>query len=383
MSWSLLVTLVITSLGLWPAQARLATPAGPPPSVSEVRQRMGIPSTDELRGQMDTVGFAANAEQMAAVWKLSEEPPAPEAFAPLPPAGVAAVICPHDDYLYAGRVYRKVLPLLTARTVVAIGVFHRYRQFGAHDFLVFDPYRAWRTPDGELPISPLRERLLASLAAGDAVQDAAMHDSEHSVEALAYWLHHARPDMALLPILVPAGSLARLDELAQRLARALATIMREQGWQLGRDLAIAISADGVHYGPDFDHTPFGAGGVEAYVKACEGDRALLTGPLSGPLSQEKIEALFATFVDPADPSRYRLTWCGRFSIPFGLLLLAHTARALELPPPQGHAVAYATSVGWPELPVRQLGLGETAPANLYHFVSYPAVAYTVAAGGQP
>ncbi len=381
---SLLCSVVVPALlGLWPAQARAAAPQGPPPALSEVRAGMGIPSTGELRGQLDTVGFASRADQMAAVWRLAEQPPAPESFGPLPPPGVAAVICPHDDYLYAGRVYRRVLPLVTARTVVAVGVFHRYRRFGVESLLIFDPYRAWRTPDGEVAVSPLRERLLASLGPGEARQDAAMHDSEHSVEALAYWLHHARPDVALVPVLVPAASLARLDELAQRLGGALAAAMRELGWQLGRDVAIAISADGVHYGPDFDHTPFGEGGVEAYVKACERDRALLTGPLSGQLSQEKIEALFATFVDPADPNRYRLTWCGRFSIPFGLLLLSHTARALALPPPQGHPVAYATSVGWPELPVRQLGLGETAPANLYHFVSYPAVAYTVEAGGQP
>jgi len=33
----------------------------------------------------------------------------------------------------------------------------------------------------------------------------------------------------------------------------------------------------------------------------------------------------------------------------------------------------------PELPLREAGLGETAPANLYHWVSYPAAAYAVAA----
>jgi hypothetical protein len=43
----------------------------------------------------------------------------------------------------------------------------------------------------------------------------------------------------------------------------------------------------------------------------------------------------------------------------------------------GHPVAYSTSVGAPELPVRDLGLGETAPANLYHWVSYPAVAFSI------
>ena len=45
--------------------------------------------------------------------------------------------------------------------------------------------------------------------------------------------------------------------------------------------------------------------------------------------------------------------------------------------PVGHPVAYATSVGWPALPVQDLGIGATAPASLYHFVGYPAVAFTL------
>lgn len=365
------------------AQARPATVQGPPPTLVEVRASMGIPSRDDLRGQQDTVGFASNAEQMATVWRLAEAPPAPEQFGPLPAPGVAAVICPHDDYLYAGRVYRQLLPLLTARTVILVGVFHRYRRFGVHDVLVFDPYPAWRAPDGEVKVSPLRQRLLAALPAGDAIQDAAMHDSEHSLEALVYWLRHARPDLEIVPIIVPVASLARLNELASHLGQVLAAAMREGGLRLGTDVAIAISADGTHYGPDFAHTPFGEGGAGAYLAACERDRRLLTGPLAGPLARDKVDALFATFVNPEDPGEYRLTWCGRFSIPFGLLLLAHTAQALDLPTPVGHPVAYATSVGWPELPVREVGLGETAPANLYHFVSYPAVAFTVPVSAGP
>ena len=62
-----------------------------------------------------------------------------------------------------------------------------------------------------------------------------------------------------------------------------------------------------------------------------------------------------------------------------MLLLAETSRSLGLPAPVGHPVAYGTSVGFPELPLREVSLGETAPANLYHWVSYPAVAFTVAA----
>ena len=260
---------------------------------------------------------------------------------------------------------------MTARTVVLVGVFHTWRRFGTHDVLVFDADRAWRTPDGELPVSPLRDELLASIPAGSTVVSDTFHDGEHSLEALAYWLHHARRDREIVPVLVATSSFGRLQELSAQLGQALATTMRQRGLQLGRDVAVVISADAVHYGPDFAQTPFGEGGVSAYQQAVARDRALLTGPLAGPVTTAKLGEAFSTWVDPADPGTYRVSWCGRFSIPFGLMLLSDLAGRLGLPAPQAVPVAYGTSVGGPELPLRETGLGTTAPANLYHFVGYP------------
>src|SRR5262245_10538419 len=108
------------------AQA-MAYPAGDrAPTLAETRAAMGIPSTDALRGQQDAVGFASKAEQMQKTWELSAQGPAPDKLGPSPAPGVIAVLSPHDDYLYAGRVYRSVLPLVTAKTVIVIGVFHQY-----------------------------------------------------------------------------------------------------------------------------------------------------------------------------------------------------------------------------------------------------------------
>ncbi len=353
-------------------------PVGTPPTIDEVRKGMGIASQGDVRGQQDAVGFASRADQMARVWELAGAPPAPEALGDAPPAGVAGVICPHDDYLFAGRVYRKTLPLVTAKTVVLVGVFHKYRRFGAHDVLVFDSYRAWRTPDGEARVSPLRDELLKRIGVGDAVQDNTAHDSEHSLEALLFWLKHETPDVEFVPVIVPAMGFERMKALAARLGAALGQAAQERGWHLGRDVAVVISSDAVHYGDDFKYAPFGQGGVDAYVRAGDQDRRLLTGPLAGPVTTAKTEQFFTTCVNPEQPSEYRLTWCGRFSIPFGLLLLERTTAALGLPTPVGWPLAYGTSIGAPEIPVKDIGMGATAPANLYHFVGYPAVAYTVA-----
>jgi AmmeMemoRadiSam system protein B len=374
-SFVLFVFLTATSNVL--AQAALQPAQATPPTLDEVRKTMGIPSQGELRGQQDAVGFASKAEQMAKVWELSATPPAPEKLGEAPAPGVAGVICPHDDYIFAGRVYRQVLPLVTAKTVILVGVFHKYRRFGAHDVLVFDSYKAWRTPDGDVPVSAVREEMLALLPKGDFVRDDAAHDSEHSLEALVYWLRHLRPDLQIVPVIVPAMSFARMQELASRMAPALSRVMTTHRWRLGRDVAIVISSDAVHYGSDFKYTPFGEGGVDAYVKACQQDRSLLTGPLAGPVTAAKVERFFSTCVNPEQPSEYRLTWCGRFSIPFGMLLLERTTAALGLPAPVGNPIAYGTSISFPELPVRDLALGETAQANLYHFVGYPAVAFTI------
>jgi MEMO1 family protein len=344
-----------------------------PPTLEEVRKEMAIPSAGDLRGQLDGVGFARTAEQMKKVFELSGAPPAPDRLGTAPPPGVAGAVCPHDDYLYAGRVYREVLPLVTAKTVVVVGVFHRFRKFDARDVLVFDTYRAWRAPDGEVPVSPLREEVLARLPKGDAVADAAMHDSEHSVEALVYWLKHFRKDVEIVPVIVPQMRWERLEELGSRLGAALAGAAKARGLVLGKDLAVVVSADAIHYGADFRQVPFGDGGIDAYAKATARDVAMLRA-LGGPLEEAKARAFYETCVNPESPADYRVTWCGRFSIPLGLVTLSRLARDLGGPPVAAVPLAYATSVGAPELPVRGDGLGETAPANLYHFVGYPALA---------
>jgi AmmeMemoRadiSam system protein B len=350
------------------------------PSADSIRKLMVIPSHGDVRGRIDSTGYALHASQMAKVWELSALPPAPDSLGPTPSPGVAMVICPHDDFSFAGRVYRRVLPLISARTVIVIGVFHRYRNFGEHDRLVFDTYREWTAPDGQVPVSSLREALLRRMPKEDWTQDAIAHDAEHSLEPLVCWLRHIRPDLEIVPIIVPASHFDRLSALADHLGTALEAEIKARKWQLGRDVAIAISADGIHYGPDFKQAEFGVGGLEAYQQAVAKDHGLLQGPLSGPVTIEKVRSVYGTFVDPDHPDTYRWTWCGRFSVPLGLLTLERLARGMG--GATGHAVAYGTSIGWPELGLRDIGMAPTAPSNLYHFVGYPGAAYTVGAGGK-
>jgi len=359
-----LTALLLLSLAGWGA----ANGSGPP-SLEEVRQAMGIPSRGDLRGQQDTVGFATTGEQMEEVVRLAAAGPEPQGFGLRAKGPVWGAVCPHDDYLYAARTYRRALEPITARTVVVLGVFHKWRVFGVRDRLVFDPYRAWRTPDGEVPVSSLREALLSRLPEGDWIRDAAVHDAEHSVEPIVFWLRHRNPGVEIVPILVPTMDFERMKALAGHLAAALGSVLAERGLELGRDVQVVVSSDAVHYGRDFDYTPFGVGGGEAYLLARAQDRRLMREYLAGKVTERKARGLFEKLVDPREPGRYRIPWCGRFSVPFGMLFL----RGLASPAaPEAVPVAYAASVDGPELPLSH-GPGRTAPADLHHFVGYPAV----------
>jgi hypothetical protein len=60
------------------------------------------------------------------------------------------------------------------------------------------------------------------------------------------------------------------------------------------------------------------------------------------------------------------------------MLVGETARKLGMHAPRGVPVALGVSVDTPELAVRDVGIGPTAPANLFHFVTHPALAFVSA-----
>ena len=354
------------------------------PTRAEVEAMMGLPSDgDRVRGQMDTIGFVveeAPAEDVVATAvRLEHDSLAAqdERLGMTDGQGFIGGICPHDDHLYAGRVYVHLTERIIAPRVVLIGVFHRAKSWELQDRIVFDRFHAWHGPWGDIDIDPMREKLVASLRPGSYVVDNAMHCREHSLEAITPFLQRGHPDRTIVPILVPHMGGDRMTELSDELAGAIVTIMRENGWRLGTDLAVVVSSDAVHYGPDFDHAPFGTD-TQAYDRAVARDLRLINEYLSGRLDPAKLHLLFETLVDPGTLD-YRLPWCGRFSIPFGLEVLRKVAISTEGETPHGSLLRYGTSLSEPELPVssesRESGLGYTAPSNFHHWVGYAAVGY--------
>jgi len=356
----------------------------PGPSRAEVEAMMGLPSEGDLvRGQLDTVGFvvgpAAAEEVVAAAVRLEQESltEQDDRLGMALGDGFIGGVCPHDDHLYAGRVYVHLTERITAPRVLLIGVFHKARLWDLKDRIVFDSFEAWHAPWEPMRVDPLRGELIAALPDDAYVIDNTMHCREHSLEALLPFLQRGHPERTIVPILVPYMGWDRLTEITDRLASAVAEIMKTNGWRLGRDLAIVISSDAVHYGPDFDHAPFGTD-AEAYEQAIARDTGLARDHLEGPLDPNKLHGLLDTLIDPDDLS-YRLPWCGRFSVPFGLELLRKIAADTGGGNPEGTLLRYGTSLSEPELPVsaetRENGLGYTAPSNLHHWVGYAAVGY--------
>ncbi len=338
-----------------------------------------------LRGLVDTVGFATTAAQMDSVVAQSLRSAAPRRDALRAETDwaddtpLAAAVCPHDDYAYAGRLYALLAPHIRARTVILFGVFHKARVFDCRDRLVFDSFDAWHGPHGPVRVSPLRDRLLARLPEADYLVDDDMQSVEHSIEGIVPWLQAFDPDVEIVPVLVPYMDWETLDGLAGDFSRALAAIMEEEGWRLGSDVALVASADAIHYGDagwgGSDFAAFGTD-IEGYARAVERDRDLAASTLTGPLRRDRLREFMYTCVDPNDVMKYELTWCGRFSIPFGLDVASRVSEALEGHGLTGTLLDYGTSVSEAGLDLDAVpGLGVTAPNNLHHWVGYAAIGY--------
>jgi MEMO1 family protein len=352
---------------------------GSVPAKDDVLREMAIPSTETVRGQKDGVGYAKNAEQMNVIWDLSETGPSPLCFGEETMKGALTVIAPHDDYVYAGRLYKSIIPSIKAKTVVIVGPFHRWKDFDVKGKIIFDGYKAWRTPDGDVPVSKMRENIISGLPANEYVRDNTMHDAEHSIEGPLYWLKHSNPSVEIIPILVTPMDYQTMQQTINDLETTLANYLEFTGQTVGNDIAFLISADAVHYGEDFKYTPYGAGGTEAYIKAVEDDKVIVSKLLSGTVNERRLKAIFERFQDVNVPESYKITWCGRFSIPFGLSVASQLFNELKGRGNKGlvfygRPIAYSTSIGAPSLPSRT-GMSTTAPSNLYHFVGYPAVIY--------
>ncbi len=351
----------------------------------ELLDQVGLKAQGDRRGQMDTVGFVTTAKQMDSVFAQCIRLAAPRHAALDQEHGwdestsFVAGVCPHDDYYYAGRLYSLLLSRVRAKRVILFGVFHKARVFELRDRLVFDSYRTWHGPYGAVAVSPLREAIIERLPREEYVIDNNMQMVEHSVEAIVPFLQANNRNVEIVSILVPYMQWDTMDRLAADLSSVLTDIITENRWKLGEDVCLISSADAIHYGDagwgGSNYAEFGTD-VSGYEKAVARDRELAQNHLCGPVDRNKLKTFLYRCVHADDVMKYRITWCGRFSIPFGLNVAGRLLEAVEGRTLTGTLLDYSTSVGEASLDLEGLdGLGTTAPNNLHHFVGYASIGY--------
>jgi len=338
------------------------------------------------RGIADAVGFAHRAEHMDEIVRridAGEGGRLRDTLLAASGIGTAkawrVAIAPHDDYAYAGFMYPLALANIKARTVFIFGVAHKARTFGIENRLVFDSFTHWHGPYGDVKASGLREAIRGELAEDSYVVHDELQAAEHSVEAKIPFLQHFNRDVEIVSILVPAMPHARMREIAAPLAGAIAKATRKRRLRWGEDFALVISTDAVHYGDEDwggrNFAEYGTG-AQGYREALEHERAILADCLAGTLAPGRA-ALFSGYTVREDDWReYKWTWCGRYSVPFGLLAAWNLQPALGAERLDGRVLGYSTSIEAPRIEVGDLGgMGVTAPANPRHWVGYAAVGY--------
>jgi MEMO1 family protein len=334
--------------------------------------------TGKIRTWTDTIGFSHTARQTDSILARIERVQKRQISAPATlPRTWKTVICPHDDYTYAGYLYPVALSDVKAKTVIIFGVAHKAKLLKLENKIVFDSFDAWRAPYGNIKIPALREEIMGALPNEMYVVNDSMQKIEHSVEAIIPFLQYYNPKVQIISILVPYMSFARMDSLSRTLAKTIQKTLIKNKLDWGKDVAIVISNDAVHYGDtDWGGRNFARYGADSvgYKAAVEFERSLISSTLEGDLSPGKIKEFNANTVSDKDFHEYKWTWCGRYSVPFGLLTSYYLNQSSKQPL-RGKLFGYSTSIHNKHIPVSDLGMGITAPANIRHWVGYAVVKF--------
>jgi AmmeMemoRadiSam system protein B len=341
-------------------------------------------STFHLRGLVDTIGFAHKKEQMDLLMqriyadqgaKLTQ---IRAKFDIMNGDGWRLAIAPHDDYSYTGYMYPLVHKNIQAKTVIIIGVAHKAAQLNLSNQLIFDSYSHWRGPYGNIKVSNVREALMKELPTDIYQVNDSMQSIEHSVEAELPYLQYFDKDVEIVSILVPPMSYARMEEIAQPFAKALMKVFKKKDLEWGQDVSILISTDAVHYGDEEwggkDYSFFGSDST-GYKQAVEKENKIIGECLAGDLMSGKIKKFTQYTVQDNDYTAYKWTWCGRYSVPFGMLAALDLQKEMNAPPLLGLPLDYCTSIDHNPIKVDDMGMGVTAKAYIRHWVGYAALGF--------
>lgn len=330
-------------------------------------------NAQHLRGLADTIGFAHTARQMNIFMErlgINNSVNQEESF--------RLLISPHDDYTYVGPLYPQVLKHVKTKTVILFGVAHKAKKYNLENKLIFDDFEAWQGPYKNIKISPLRKEIMKALPANSFIVHDSMQVTEHSVEAILPFLQFYNKDIEIIPILIPYMSLELMASLSTQLAKSIEEVANKHKLIWGKDFSLVISTDAVHYGDEeWAGRNFARFGTDStgYKKAVAFEHEIIDNCLKDDVQFEKIKKFTQYTLKPEDYKEYLWTWCGRYSIPFGMLTAKHLQQDLKATPLSGQLIGYSNSLDHPHIPVKDLGMGETAPASLHHWVGYVGMGF--------
>ncbi len=352
--------------------------------MKHVLNRVTIPAQGDLRGLVDTIGFPHTAKQMDFIANFCERVEKDKTlnnskkynFSENTPFIFG--ISPHDDYTLAGRTAIHIQRHIHAKTVILIGNAHWSETFGIRDKLIFGNFKFWRGPYGKVKISPLRKKIIANLPKSDYIMNRTVIETEHSLEALVPFLQYFNRDVEIVPILIPFTHWDKMNSLAEDLANVIKKIILEKHLKLGKDLAVLVSSDGMHYGDHawsyYNYHPFGTDAA-GYQKAMDYDSTLVTRFLTGEITLQKDHALYDSLIDEQGISHYKVSWCGRFSVTFAVNFMTRLVQENEHRSLTGYFLRHGSSLNDTWVPVRKLHMGITGDVNLHHFVTYFSVGF--------
>ena len=329
---------------------------------------------------VDTVGFAQYGWQVDSILNRIKEYQGDQfknSTRYLSKKPAKAVLSPHDDYSYVGYLYPATLEQIKAKTVIIFGVAHKAKQLNLENRIIFDSYDYWKGPFGNVKVSGLREKIMDNLPKGLYEVNDSMQAIEHSVEAMIPWLQYFNRKVQIISILVPYMSFDRMKTIAKPLAEAIKKATASENMTWGKDYAFILSSDAVHYGDeDWGGQNFAFYGTSrtGYAQAREHELEVMH-TISGHISEGMIHKFCELTVEDKDYKKYKWTWCGRYSVPLGLLTINTLNEMLYGESLRGQVIGYSTSIERNPIPVKDLGMGVTAPAYDHHWVGYAAIKY--------
>ena len=335
-----------------------------------------------VRQAVDTIGFAQYDWQMDSIMARIEREQGKTlneklTYSRAGEQGWRVAISPHDDYAYVGYMYPAVLKNIKAKTILLFGVAHKAKKLKLENQIVFDSYDYWKEPYGNVKVSGIRDEIIKQLPKGIYQVNDSMQKIEHSVEAIVPFLQYFNRDIEIVSILVPYMSFETMDKIAGPLAKAIKKAVNKRNLKWGKDFAMVISTDAVHYGDEEwggSNLAFNGIGCKANEKTKLHEYDIIK-TISGPFTPEKIHEFTELTVEKEDFRKYKWTWCGRYSVPLGLLTAYKLNEQTGGEPLFGAAIGYSSSIDHVTLEVEDIGMGTTAPAYDNHWVGYAGIGY--------